>query len=1492
MKNSFKNIFRHKIWVLSFFLIFSGISNLYSQCKIIAPTTKFCRGNSITFTVNTTAPSYVWNSGDGKTENKQVATFMYDHYGVFKLKVILYNNDLTVKCSDSLILTVYDLPNANMQNGDSIEVCSNKDYCFINKSTVSANNSPLKQFLWLFGDGDISYLKNPCHRYDFTGDYLIFLNVKDSNGCESKLEKKVHIIVGAPLKPKFTIFATDSCPVTKAWFNNVTDTTGKNINKFIIDYGDGTKDSSVSRCNFFHTYTKDSSFVPTLTVINYLGCRETFYSFRTIVNTILNLKFDISAFPTPSCWPDSIIQVFQTPPTGYVEKFLWEFGDPMSGSKNYNMLSWNPYHTYPNPGMYDIRLIVESSFCRRDTTICHLVKIQGPRARINLPSVTNNCLSNHILPISKFYHASSLCLNHKGDSIKYTRLSTVPKYVRTTIDTFCNADTLSFYVNKKVCGDDTVYTLKPTGTKKIYDTLSIFYNYWFPGDPIPTGTTYYPPLTNCNPQVMHDTDFFPLNCGAPNYVRFTNNSIKFRNYNAIDDKPPFSTGIGKDQCKNRSYPWASDSLRFFWDFDDNYAPACTSTYSNINILCRYSTEKVPWHLYKNDGCFTAVLTVTDPVTKCLSRDSVFITMQKPDAGWDTSAYDYLNYKLQLLKPPIFPRRGVILEGMPCLNSQQFLNLNEVLPNCHVQDWGIVIDSAKDCVHICSDTGYFDIDMDGKLDTIVNHKDSCSWITKDTYIKYYNSSGLYYTSTGCKTMGFWIKSGDCIDTFWYHNYKYISTSDPQFQVMDPDSVKRLQTNKICPGFKPVLTVINKKQEGILSFAYDIRKLGSPAILYRTNCTMVKDTLLVLANRSTLKDIIYFPPFGCADDPLKNAKLSDLLINYLILDTVFVLSLEDTIFTNFALIDPGNYRITSSVTNTNGCSSGTYIDLTIGLTADFYACDTVLCLNDTTSFPYSVKNFNGYPTYGYVVNFDFNDDGILDTGDYFKYSKPGIYTVRMYVTDTICKSVMEITKAHYIYVGGINAEFDSTNSPSNCAPQVVGFEDRSKLLTPYIYKYDSAGNKIDSMNYDFVTAWQWNFGDDKGSNSFSTKQNPTHAFTSNGDFDISLLVISARGCVDTIKKPRYIRIDGPKPRFDLLDTIGCVPFAARFIDTSRKVSNWIWQLGDNTQVSGLYNYGDTVTLTYNRVGVFYPNLIGTDSVYNVYMKTYTKCTSIFPDPLNPNATRYKVTVLPLNRLKFFGDSIICSGQNASFTDQSDTSYNQIYWDFGDSSSLQSDQGAKISHTFSIPEDEIIGKFDISMRGDGSVCPDSFKPKTVTVKRVIADIVWDSTLNTEPVFCFRNNTKGGKKYDWSFKDGIPAALKVTDTNYKCTNYFLKLGVKTVCLKSVNEIGCTDEICVDVKNNYDVMIDIPNVFTPGNSISKNDTFTIASKNIELYILTIYNRWGSVVFESNNPKKHWDGIDIKKGKPCSPGTYYYVLEYKFRHIAPKRVSGTISLFR
>lgn len=101
-------------------------------------------------------------------------------------------------------------------------------------------------------------------------------------------------------------------------------------------------------------------------------------------------------------------------------------------------------------------------------------------------------------------------------------------------------------------------------------------------------------------------------------------------------------------------------------------------------------------------------------------------------------------------------------------------------------------------------------------------------------------------------------------------------------------------------------------------------------------------------------------------------------------------------------------------------------------------------------------------------------------------------------------------------------------------------------------------------------------------------------------------------------------------------------------------------------------------------------------------------------------------------------------------------------------------------------------------------------------------------------------------------------------------------------NESNFSNIICIDNCSYYE----LPNVFTP-NGDGRNDLFIpiTPQRVIDMYIesinLNIYSRWGSLVYETTNPRIEWDGKNNKSNKLLKPGVYYYVCE-----VYEKRISG------
>ncbi len=114
-----------------------------------------------------------------------------------------------------------------------------------------------------------------------------------------------------------------------------------------------------------------------------------------------------------------------------------------------------------------------------------------------------------------------------------------------------------------------------------------------------------------------------------------------------------------------------------------------------------------------------------------------------------------------------------------------------------------------------------------------------------------------------------------------------------------------------------------------------------------------------------------------------------------------------------------------------------------------------------------------------------------------------------------------------------------------------------------------------------------------------------------------------------------------------------------------------------------------------------------------------------------------------------------------------------------------------------------------------------------------------------------------------------------------------------SGNEGYPSNTVCVDI-DSCDIYR-LPNVFTP-NGDGYNDTFIPYPYDfVERVDMTIYNRWGTVVYTTNDPDINWNGKHENSGRDCAEGVYYYVCDVYQRSLEGEEkitLTGSISLLR
>ena len=107
--------------------------------------------------------------------------------------------------------------------------------------------------------------------------------------------------------------------------------------------------------------------------------------------------------------------------------------------------------------------------------------------------------------------------------------------------------------------------------------------------------------------------------------------------------------------------------------------------------------------------------------------------------------------------------------------------------------------------------------------------------------------------------------------------------------------------------------------------------------------------------------------------------------------------------------------------------------------------------------------------------------------------------------------------------------------------------------------------------------------------------------------------------------------------------------------------------------------------------------------------------------------------------------------------------------------------------------------------------------------------------------------------------------------------------------DIGCTDVAIVDVYG--DVLFYIPTAFTPDND-GLNDALKITGRQIRLFEIWIYNRWGELVYNSNDLEEAWIG-DVNGGTHYAPnGVYHWIIKASGFDTDAQEFRGFVHLMR
>jgi gliding motility-associated-like protein len=380
---------------------------------------------------------------------------------------------------------------------------------------------------------------------------------------------------------------------------------------------------------------------------------------------------------------------------------------------------------------------------------------------------------------------------------------------------------------------------------------------------------------------------------------------------------------------------------------------------------------------------------------------------------------------------------------------------------------------------------------------------------------------------------------------------------------------------------------------------------------------------------------------------------------------------------------------------------------------------------------------------------------------------------------------------------------------------------------------------------------------------------HTYTSIGTFTVRLIAIDSTTCniADTAYLHIRVRTDKAILNFDISKLLPCQSLNYLFTNVSTppagkpfQPGSFSWDFGDGIKSPGT----SPIMHAYAASGTYLVQLILSDTNYCNY----------------PDTTTQTLRVSAVVKAQFeVSDG--CAPYNAFFNNTS-LAGQSFFWDFGDGATSTD---INPMHTY-----VDTGTYTISLL---AVDPNTCNMRDSTTHTIHVNPKPIAGFTTQPVpaefntpTVFFNSSSGATHYTWLFGDGDSTSKNSADTvihQYQETNTF------NACLVAFNQFGCSDTICHPVESLINPLLDVPNAFTPGR-FGQNSIIMVKGFGIATMSWKIYNRWGQVVFESNNPFIGWDGT--YKGAAQPMDVYAYTLDATFFNGIKVRRKGDITLIR
>lgn len=402
---------------------------------------------------------------------------------------------------------------------------------------------------------------------------------------------------------------------------------------------------------------------------------------------------------------------------------------------------------------------------------------------------------------------------------------------------------------------------------------------------------------------------------------------------------------------------------------------------------------------------------------------------------------------------------------------------------------------------------------------------------------------------------------------------------------------------------------------------------------------------------------------------------------------------------------------------------------------------------------------------------------------------------------------------------------------------------------------------------AATYSWDFGDPTTSADTSNQPNPSYTYSDTGTYTVSLIVNKGTPCSDTatatfsIHYPVNFTVQRTgNACFDLQNFI----YSANGSFSPDATYDWTFPAQANIQQ---FSGPSPPAINFNQTGTFWVELTVTDF----------GCTSTYGD---------SITVT--SRPTFSGDSLnttVCAPYALDLNHSSNSVETVYYeWVFGDGTTSNLENPSKVYTRVGVYSGYLLMYTKVG-------CIDSAQYNFTIEVYPSADVsISINPTKTDIFYPYVNVSVGDVDPNEQFT--IEMGDGSTYQNRKQFRHkYSDTGWYEIRLLSVNEYGCGNDEIHLFRVAPIPLLYTPDAFSP-NGDGENDRFRSFSSGYSQFRLDIFDRWGNLLFSSNDAQEWWDGTDRNTGDPMPQGTYVWVVHFRSTEGEFQERRGTVTLLR